>query len=99
MRPNPSKIPAVSTWIAASENGLPNEEIEHMPQRVTGSVKWFNAVKGYGFLARDDGGEVFVHQSALNGNGTHALDEGQRVEFIVAESQKGLQAQEVVLLD
>jgi CspA family cold shock protein len=99
MRPNPSKIPAVSTWIAASENGLPNEEIEHMPQRVTGSVKWFNAVKGYGFLARDDGGEVFVHQSALNGNGTHALDEGQRVEFVVAESQKGLQAQEVVLLD
>jgi CspA family cold shock protein len=70
-----------------------------MPNRETGLVKWFNAAKGYGFLERDAGGDVFVHYSAINGNGFRTLSEGQRVEFLVAEGEKGLQAQEVTALD
>jgi len=57
----------------------------------TGKVKWYDSDKGYGFLARDDGGEVFVHSSALP-SGTTALRQGQRVEFGVAEGRRGAQA-------
>ena len=69
-----------------------------MSEKEQGTVKWFNASKGYGFIARDAGGDVFVHYSAIQGSGYRSLDEGQRVEFIVAEGQKGLQAQEVVVI-
>ena len=57
----------------------------------TGKVKWYDSDKGYGFLARDDGGEVFVHSSALPA-GTTSLRQGQRVEFGVAEGRRGAQA-------
>jgi cold shock protein len=64
----------------------------------TGKVKWYDSDKGYGFLARDDGGEVFVHSTALPA-GTTALKQGQRVEFGVAEGRRGVQALQVRLLD
>jgi len=64
----------------------------------TGKVKWYDSDKGYGFLARDDGGEVFVHSTALPA-GTTTLRQGQRVEFGVAEGRRGIQALQVRLLD
>jgi CspA family cold shock protein len=64
----------------------------------TGKVKWYDAEKGFGFLARDDGGEVFVHSSALP-TGTTALGKGQRVEFGIVEGRKGAQALQVRLLE
>jgi CspA family cold shock protein len=61
-----------------------------------GTVKWFNAEKGYGFITRDDGGaDVFVHFSAIQMDGYRSLDEGQRVEFDVGQGQKGPQAESV----
>jgi len=69
-----------------------------MAERETGTVKWFNSTKGYGFITRDSGGDVFVHYSAINSQGYRSLEEGQRVEFTVAQGQKGLQAQEVTIV-
>ena len=63
-----------------------------------GTVKWFNSEKGYGFLAPDGGGaDVFVHYSAIQSDGYRSLDEGQRVEFEIAQGQKGPQADAVRL--
>jgi len=61
-------------------------------ERETGTVKWFNDGKGYGFITRDAGGDVFVHFSEVQGDGFRSLAEGQKVEFEVAQGQKGLQA-------
>jgi CspA family cold shock protein len=62
----------------------------------TGTVKWFNGEKGYGFITQDDGGpDVFVHFSAISGEGFRNLDEGQKVEFDVTQGQKGPQAANV----
>ena len=61
----------------------------------TGTVKWFNAEKGYGFIQQSDGADVFVHFSAIQMNGYRALEEGQQVEFDVQEGPKGLQAASV----
>ena len=66
-----------------------------MAERDTGTVKWFNATKGFGFITRDSGGDVFVHYSAIQSKGYRSLEEGQRVEFDVVEGKKGLQAQDV----
>lgn len=60
-----------------------------------GTVKWFNAEKGYGFIRGDDGEDVFVHYSAISGEGFRSLEEGQRVEFEVTEGRKGPQASNV----
>ena len=64
----------------------------------SGKVKWYNADKGFGFLTRDDGGEVFVHSSALP-SGTASLRPGQKVEFGIAEGRKGAQALQVRLIE
>ena len=70
-----------------------------MSEREKGTVKWFNASKGYGFIARDDGNDVFVHFSSLEGNDYRTLNEGDQVEFEVASSDKGLEAKDVKLLN
>jgi cold shock protein len=61
----------------------------------TGTVKFFNAEKGFGFISRDGGDDVFVHYSNIQGNGYRSLDEGQQVEFDVAPGRKGEEAQNV----
>lgn len=61
----------------------------------TGTVKFFNAEKGYGFISREEGGDIFVHYSNISGTGYRSLDEGQRVEFDVAPGRKGDEAQNV----
>ena len=65
---------------------------------MTGKVKWFNAEKGYGFIEREDGGDVFVHFSAIQGEGFKTLEEGQALEFDVVEGNRGEQAANVVKL-
>jgi CspA family cold shock protein len=69
-----------------------------MSERVTGTVKWFNSEKGYGFIAREGGPDVFVHYSAISGSGFRNLAEGEEVEFTVESSPKGPQAADVVKL-
>lgn len=69
-----------------------------MSQRVTGTVKWFNATKGYGFLSQENGEDVFVHFSAIQTEGYRTLEEGQKVEFTIEKGPKGLQAAKVVIL-
>ncbi|MGH7273202.1 MAG: cold-shock protein [Nitrospiria bacterium] len=61
-----------------------------------GRVKWFNGSKGYGFISREDGSDVFVHFSAIQGDGFKTLDEGQEVEFEIIDGKKGPQASNVV---
>lgn len=70
-----------------------------MAERENGTVKWFNNTKGYGFITRDSGGDVFVHYSSISSEGYRSLDEGQRVEFLVVQDTKGPRAQDVVILD
>ena len=67
-----------------------------MSDRVQGSVKWFNEKKGYGFIEREDGDDVFVHFSAISGDGFRTLEEGKRVEFSIQQGPKGLQAADVI---
>jgi CspA family cold shock protein len=69
-----------------------------MADRITGTVKWFNASKGYGFIAREGGKDVFVHFSAIQGEGYRNLNEGEQVEFSIEDSPKGPQAVNVVKL-
>jgi CspA family cold shock protein len=71
------------------------KEKQEMAERVTGTVKWFNASKGYGFLAREGGPDVFVHYSAIEADGFRTLQEGQQVEFEIEQGPKGLQAAHV----
>ncbi len=66
-----------------------------MAERETGTVKWFNDQKGFGFIARDKGGDVFVHYSAIGGQGFRTLHEGDRVEFAVEQGRKGPAAADV----
>jgi CspA family cold shock protein len=66
-----------------------------MDERITGTVKWFNGRKGYGFIGRDGGEDVFVHYSAIEGEGFRNLDEGDRVEFVIEQGQKGPAAADV----
>lgn len=70
-----------------------------MAERETGSVKWFNESKGFGFISRDNGqGDAFAHFSAIQGTGFRTLTEGQRVEFSVSKGEKGIKADNIVPL-
>jgi CspA family cold shock protein len=69
-----------------------------MSERITGTVKWFNGGKGYGFISREGGEDVFVHFSAISGSGYRNLEEGQKVEFSIEKGPKGLQASNVTVL-
>ncbi len=66
-----------------------------MSERVQGKVKWFNATKGYGFIEREEGEDVFVHYSSIQTDGYRSLNEGQHVEFTIEQGPKGLQASQV----
>lgn len=66
-----------------------------MSERILGTVKWFNSEKGYGFLAQENGPDVFVHYTAIQSEGYRSLTEGQKVEFSVEKGPKGLQAANV----
>jgi CspA family cold shock protein len=69
-----------------------------MSEKIQGTVKWFNGSKGFGFIERAEGEDVFVHYNAIIGDGYRNLEEGQRVEFNVVNGQKGLQAADVVVI-
>ena len=69
-----------------------------MSERFVGNVKWFNATKGYGFIGRDGGEDVFVHYSAIQSDGYRKLEADQKVEFSIEDGSKGLQAANVILL-
>ena len=95
--------PLVSSTIRYTICGFPKESMiaKGKPQRGThverlkGTVKWFNNAKGYGFLGRDDGPDVFVHYSAITSEGYKSLQEGDKVEFEIVQGQKGPQAANV----
>jgi cold shock CspA family protein len=82
----------VATQAQAFNHGTLRAGKEH------GSVKWFSASKGFGFITRDNGEDIFVHFRSIHGNGHRILHEGQRVEFAVSEGSKGLQAEDVTAL-
>jgi CspA family cold shock protein len=85
---------------SAVQKGLPGDlaPVRRRPHdkgkymRITGKVKWFNNAKGYGFIEREGGSDVFVHFSAIQGNGFRTLEEGQAVEFEIVDGPKGPQA-------
>ena len=70
-----------------------------MVDRKKGTVKWFNCDKGYGFISQEEGLDVFVHYSSIDGDGYRSLEEGQEVEFTVTDGQKGLQSESVIHLN
>jgi cold shock protein len=70
-----------------------------MAERFTGTVKWFNATKGYGFIGRDEGADVFVHFSAITMDGYRSLKQDQKVEFEIEQGPKGLQAANVTPME
>ncbi len=74
------------------------EKGREMNDRIVGTVKWFNAAKGYGFIGHEGGDDVFVHFSAIQASGYRRLEKDQKVEFSIEESPKGLQASSVVPL-
>lgn len=74
------------------------DEDDSSDDREGGTVKWFNVTKGFGFITRDQGDDVFVHFRSIRGTGHRSLSEGQRVKFEVVESEKGLQAEDVSIV-
>jgi CspA family cold shock protein len=83
-----------SVSLAAPDTANSKQDRERM--RITGKVKWFNNAKGYGFIEREGGSDVFVHYSAITGAGFRSLEEGQAVEFEIVDGPKGPQAGNVI---
>jgi len=94
-------IVSIASALAASNKGGKNSPINQPKplnsdnSRETGTVKWFNTNKGFGFITRENGDDVFVHFRSIRGQGHRTLIEGQRVEFSITEGEKGLQAEDV----
>lgn len=88
-----------TSWASTASDAGDYASYENGSQssRETGSVKWFNANKGFGFITRDSGDDVFVHFRSIRGDGHRVLRDGQRVEFEVTEGEKGLQADDVAV--
>jgi CspA family cold shock protein len=82
---------AFAAFFCVSEPGFRSKQ-GRKTMRITGKVKWFNNAKGYGFIEREGGSDVFVHYSAITGNGFRSLEEGQAVEFEIVDGPKGPQA-------
>ena len=91
---------SVLHFLTSFQSSPPAIPGNHFPEsdsdRETGTVKWFNVSKGFGFITRDKGDDIFVHYRAIRGEGHRTLHEGQRVEFLVATRDKGLQAEDVI---
>jgi cold shock protein len=85
---------AATSARVGGDRGTSLREVSSMA-RLTGTVKWFNDAKGYGFISREGGPDVFVHFSAIQGNGFKSLAEGDQVEFEIVDGQKGPQAADV----
>jgi CspA family cold shock protein len=85
----------VCTSFVPSESTYGSSIAGKRNMKETGTVKWFNAAKGYGFISRENGEDVFVHFSAIEASGYRSLEEGAKVTFVVGRGAKGLQAQEV----
>ena len=79
----------------SNNRSLPRNRTNNNEQREKGNVKWFNASKGFGFITRDNGDDVFVHFRSIRGDGHRVLYDGQRVDFLVSKGDKGLQAEDV----
>lgn len=88
-------LPASTSTASGS---APASSSSHGKQTEQGSVKWFNYSKGFGFITRDNGDDIFVHYRSIVGEGRRSLHEGQRVAFNVVESDKGLQAEDVEVI-
>lgn len=96
--PRPAKTASPSAKAPATKS-TPTRRGEPDSERETGTVKWFNTSKGFGFISRDRGEDIFVHFRAIRGEGHRVLVEGQRVEFSVVQRDKGLQAEDVMIID
>ena len=92
LRPQPRQSSQPSPRAQPSQHAASSEQDD----RETGTVKWFNTSKGFGFISRDSGEDIFVHFRAIRGEGHRVLVEGQRVEFSVMQRDKGLQAEDVI---
>lgn len=92
-------VSLLSAWLGSrlgmSQNQTNVSSIDE--NRELGTVKWFNASKGFGFITRDSGEDVFVHFRSIRGKGHRVLKDGQRVDFLISESTKGLQAEDVAV--
>lgn len=89
-------IQAPQAKVATKAETAPAAAVTPEEDRETGTVKWFNTSKGFGFISRDSGEDIFVHFRAIRGEGHRVLIEGQRVEFSVMQRDKGLQAEDVI---
>ena len=87
------------TFKHSTEASSVSSETAPAVNRETGKVKWFDSSKGYGFIHRDSGDDIFVHFRSIRGNGFRSLNEGQHVEFSVVSSERGPQAEDILILD
>jgi CspA family cold shock protein len=91
-----SGVPAGTSRQAPAPAGAKQNEVDMAGERVSGTVKWFNDDKGFGFVEREGGPDVFVHHSAIKMEGFKSLKEGQKVTLVVTQGQKGPQAEDVI---
>lgn len=89
----------IGTKPAKKRKSAPRRPVNSNAPRELGNVKWFNASKGFGFITRDSGDDVFVHFRSIRGEGHRVLKDGQRVEFSVSQGDKGLQADDVASIN